>query len=114
MTSWVGGTKDLRERLVGIVDDTEVNAIVIDIKDYSDQIAFEVQDPLLREVGASERRIPDIKEFIGYLHDKNIYVIGRISVFQDPVFAKNTPNWRSKRKVIKPCGKIIRDFLLLM
>lgn len=105
MTSWVGGTKDLRERLVGIVDETEINAIVLDIKDYSGQIAFEVEDPLLREVGASERRIPDIKEFIGYLHDKDIYVIGRISVFQDPIFAKKYPELAVQKQSDKTVWK---------
>ena len=105
MTSWVGGTKDLRERLVRIADDTEINAIVIDIKDYSGHIAFEVEDPLLREIDASERRIPDIKEFIGYLHDKNIYVIGRISVFQDPIFAKKYPELAVQKESDKTVWK---------
>ncbi len=86
MTSWVAGTRDLRNRLIKIADETEVNSLIIDIKDYSGIISFEVSNPDLKD--AEEVRIPSIKEFIGLLHDKGIYVIGRITVFQDPLYAK--------------------------
>jgi hypothetical protein len=43
MSSWVAGRKDLRDKLVKLIDDTELNAIVIDIKDYTGRIAFEVE-----------------------------------------------------------------------
>ncbi len=89
MTSWVAGTKKMRDRLIGIIDDTEINSVVIDIKDYSGIIAFEVSNPILKD--AEEIRIPSIKEFIGLLHSKGIYVIGRITVFQDPLYANANP-----------------------
>jgi len=98
MTSWVAGSRDIRERLISLVDDTEVNSIVIDIKDYSGHIAFEVHDPVLQNIGAEEVRIPSIKEFIGYLHDKDIYVIGRITVFQDPFYANTRLNTAVKKE----------------
>ncbi len=98
MTSWVGGNIKLRDALVKIIDDTELNAVVIDIKDYTGRIAFEVEDPELAKFGSSERRITDIKEFIGELHDKNIYVIGRISAFQDSYLVKTHPEHAVKDK----------------
>lgn len=98
MTSWVAGTKSLRENLVNLVDKTELNSIVIDIKDYTGKIAFEVQDESLSKYNASENRIPDIKEFLEYLHSKNIYVIGRISVFQDPHFVQQRPDLAVKKE----------------
>lgn len=96
MSSWVAGNKSLREKLVKLIDDTELNAIVIDIKDYTGRIAFEVEDPQLKEFGSVEKRIPDIKEFIGELHDKGIYVIGRISSFQDSYMINLHPEWAVK------------------
>ena len=51
----------------------------------------------LKEVGSSENRISDIKEFIKILHDKNIYVIGRISVFQDPQLVSKHPELAVKK-----------------
>lgn len=93
MTSWVAGIKKMRDRIVKLIDDTEANSIVIDIKDYSGTIAFEVYDPVLKnEPGLVERRIPDIQDFIDELHSRNIYVIGRVAVFQDTHLVKLRPD----------------------
>lgn len=91
MTSWVGGVGYWRDDLMRFIDETEVNAIVIDIKDYSGRISFAVNDPYLQEVGSVEVRIPDLRELINEMHARNIYVIGRISVFQDPYFVEKYP-----------------------
>lgn len=91
MSSWVGGTPSFRDKLVKIMDETEVNAVVIDIKDYTGKISFNLDAAPFNTMGSTENRIPDIKEFIGRLHDKNIYVIGRVSVFQDPHLVKEWP-----------------------
>ena len=93
MTSWVAGNPSFREKLVKIADETEVNSIIIDIKDYTGRIAFKVEDEMLQEVGAVENRIPDVREFIKLLHDKGIYVMGRISVFQDPYYVSKYPEF---------------------
>ena len=98
MTSWVAGTPSFREKLVKIADETEINAIIIDIKDYTGKIAFKVDDPLLQEVGSVENRISDVREFIKRLHDKDIYVMGRISVFQDPYYVSKYPEFAVKRE----------------
>jgi hypothetical protein len=84
MSSWVAGTPSFRSRLVSLIDETELNAVVIDIKDYSGKVSFLIEEEPFLSLKSSERRISDVKEFIKTLHDKNIYVIGRISVFQDP------------------------------
>lgn len=98
MTNWVAGDKKLRNGLVKIVDETEINSIVIDIKDYTGRIPFEVSNSLLKDLGAYEKRIADIKEFIDELHEKNIYVIGRISVFQDSYLVRRRPDLAVRRK----------------
>lgn len=97
MTSWVAGTPHLREKLINLIDTTEINAVVIDIKDYSGKIAFEVKDTELQKIGSFENRISDIDEFIEQLHQKNIYVIGRISSFQDAYMVKKAPEYAVKK-----------------
>lgn len=92
MSSWVAGTNDFKNKLIKIIDDTELNAVVIDIKDSTGKISFEVSDPILTKENSVEKRIPDIHALLELLHSKNIYVIGRIAVFQDPHFIKNHPN----------------------
>ncbi len=92
MSSWVAGTKSMRDDIVRFVTDgSEINSIMIDIKDATGKIAFEVSDEELKRLDWSEKRIPDIREFIHELHGHNIYVIGRVAVFQDPYIVKKIP-----------------------
>ncbi len=98
MTSWVAGTTNWRSELVKLIEDTELNAVVVDVKDYTGRISFEVTDQKLKDIGSPEKRIPDIREFINELHGKNIYAIARISVFQDPFFIKKRPDLAVKKK----------------
>jgi hypothetical protein len=98
MTSWVASSPSLRSNLVKIIDDTEINSIVIDIKDYSGRIVFPVTDSNLKSFGSEEIRIKDAQDFIETLHKKNIYVIGRVAVFQDAYFVKHRPDLAVKNK----------------
>ena len=107
MSSWVAGTPSIRTKMVKLVDETELNAIVIDIKDYTGKVSFEVKDLKLKAIGSSERRIADIEDFIRELHKKNIYVIGRVAVFQDPYMVKLHPEWAVKKE---SDGSIWKDY----
>lgn len=98
MTSWVASNHELRDGLVKIVDDTELNTIVIDIKDYTGKIVFTITNPKLKEFGSEEVRVKDMQEFVDTLHKKGIYVIGRIAVFQDAYFVKHRPDLAVKNK----------------
>lgn len=107
MTSWVGGTPKIRENLISIIDATEINSVVIDIKDYTGKIAFKTPDnEYLTNVGSQENRIPNVSDLLQTLHEKDIYVIGRIAVFQDPYFVEKHPDLAVKRK---SDGKIWKD-----
>lgn len=92
LTSWVAGTKNIRGKVLDLLDTTEANAIVIDVKDYTGKIAFEVDDPELKKIGSEEVRVRDMRELIAELHEKDIYVIGRISVFQDQFMTDKRPD----------------------
>lgn len=98
ITSWVAGTPYWRDELIQFVEETELNAVVIDIKDDTGRISFKVESELLNELGSPEQRIGDIKGFIEVLHSKDIYVIGRVSVFQDPYLVKAKPELAVKRE----------------
>src|SRR3989344_4261823 len=106
MTSWVAGTPSIRERLIKLIEATELNAVVIDIKDYSGRIAFATTDPELVATGAVEVRIPAVKELISDLHRRGVYVIGRVSVFQDVYYANQHPEFAVHRS---SDGEVWRD-----
>jgi hypothetical protein len=92
MTSWVAGTPHIRKKVIKVAESTEVNAIIIDIKDDTGRVSFEIAHPTLVALNSSDGRVKDMQELIGELHEKNIYVIGRIAVFQDPYLIKKWPD----------------------
>lgn len=98
MTSCVASGRTWRENLKNFVAETELNVIVIDIKDYSGDVSFKEDAKCF---------IKDLKEFIGELHDLNIYAIGRITVFQDSQYADLHPELAVKSK---SSGGIWRDY----
>jgi hypothetical protein len=89
MTACVAGTPSWRESLKKFISTTELNSVVIDIKDYSGTISF--VDPSLQANDVTGCRVRDMREFIEELHKENIYVIGRLTVFQDPYYTKLHP-----------------------
>jgi len=91
MSQCVVGTPSFRDDLVQLVEDTELNAVVIDIKDYAGKIAFQTDNELLKDSVSGACGARDMKEFVERLHGKDIYVIGRITVFQDPHYTKEHP-----------------------
>lgn len=93
ISSWVAGTPSIRNRLVKLIDDTELNAIVIDVKDNTGVLSW-------------DGRVRDLENFIKELHEKNIYVIARVSAFQDPVYVKLHPNLAVKNV---STGEVWRD-----
>lgn len=97
MTSCVAGTPSFRAELVKLVEETELNGLVIDIKDYSGYLSFRPATSTLAEFVSPRCIAPDMKEFLKTLHDKGIYVIGRITVFQDPVLTKKRPDLAVKK-----------------
>ncbi len=99
MSACVAGTHDFRERLVKLTEETEINTIVIDIKDYSGTISFDpVSEAWQPAWAAAKCGARDMKAFLSYLHEKNIFVIGRITVFQDPLYAPQHPELAVQRK----------------
>ncbi len=107
MTSWVAGSPKLRNELVKLIDETEINSVLLDIKDYTGKISFEPQNEDLRKFQSWEKRIPDIDAFIDELHEKGVYVIGRISVFQDAYMVTHKPEWAVRRRTD---AKIWKDY----
>lgn len=98
VSSWTAGSAKYRDPVIKLIDNTELNAIVVDIKDSTGRIGFNVSDQDLQKLGTTEKRIPDVHALTNLLHQKNIYIIGRIAVFQDPYLAKKKPEWSITKK----------------
>jgi len=98
MSQCAAGTPSFREALTKLIDTTELNAIVIDIRDYTGKIAFPTDNPALKDYVSDECGARDMKAFLETLHAKNIYVIGRITVFQNPAYTKAHPEQAVQHK----------------
>lgn len=108
MSQCVVGTPSFRDSLVTLIDETALNAVVIDIKDFTGKIAFPSDNPILAHSVSDECGARDMKAFVQTLHDKGIYVIGRITVFQDPYYTKLHPEAAVQSAKIHP-GKPWKD-----
>ncbi len=107
LSAWSAGSAKRVEDLLAGAERQHLNAVVIDIKDYSGYVSYAMDVAEVKEAGADrELRIADIDKLVARLHEKNIYVIARVSVFQDTVFAKAHPELALRNKTT---GKLWGD-----
>lgn len=97
MTSCIASGPGLRAPLLGIVDRTKINALVIDVKDYTGYVSikFEGKD---YPTGGKSCLVSDMHQFLAQLGEKGIYRIARIAVMQDPYYAAKHPEQAVLRK----------------
>ncbi len=98
MTACVAATKDWRARILKFINETEINAIVIDVKDYTGTISIPGDETKLPGIAGKGCKVPDMAAFIDELHAHNIYTIARIAVFQDKFYATKYPELAVKKK----------------
>ena len=91
LTGWSGGNEAKIQEVINLARAGEINAVVIDIKDFSGQISYNTSVDEAERYGAEEVMIPRINTLIKRLHDESIYVIARQAVFQDQVLVKARP-----------------------
>lgn len=78
-------------KLLKLLDDTELNSMVIDIKDDAGYITYPTQNAKLKKMGKPQPFIKDISALMARLKKHNVYPIARIVVFKDTVLAKKNP-----------------------
>ncbi|MEK9154980.1 MAG: putative glycoside hydrolase [Patescibacteria group bacterium] len=91
-TSWSASSQKRIDYLIKLAKETEINAVVIDIKDFSGIVAYDIKLDEVEKYKAKEIRISKINSLIKKLHEEGIYVIARITIFQDPILAKARPD----------------------
>ena len=91
------GHQGLFGQLVGLAERTEINSFIIDLKDDRSYIAFETDNPNLKPYQAKWLPLGNMRELTRELHDKGLYLIARLPVFQDQVFSVKNPEYAVKR-----------------
>ncbi len=99
LTAWVAGSPGRVQSIINLLKSTGLNAVVIDLKDYSGYVSYAMDVPQVKTSGAEgEIRIARPNALIKELHDNGIYVIGRITDFQDSILAQAHPEWALHNK----------------
>jgi hypothetical protein len=89
-----------RQRTLAVLDmiaNTELNAVVVDVKGDRGRLAYVSDLPLAVELGVSASGIMDIREFLGICRRRGIYTIARLVVFKDNPLAHGKPELAVKR-----------------
>ncbi len=98
LTGWSAGDKSRIDYVIQLSKDAGVNAVVIDVKDYSGMVSYNSQVPEVKKYGATGNMVRDMEGTVEKLHQAGIYVIARITVFQDPVLASARPDLAIRKK----------------
>ena len=87
--------------LIRVADSTEINALVIDVKDDRGLMLYRTSVPLAREIGADTTYpMPSsrLRALLDTLRAHRIYPIARIVVAKDPLLASKRTEWAIRRK----------------
>src|SRR5438128_2667770 len=98
VNAWAFGTSKLWQ-LVGLADETEINAFVVDVKDDTGCMLYPSQVPTAEQIGANTCvRAKDARARLDTLAAHGIYAIARIVVAKDPLLAERKPAWSVKER----------------
>jgi uncharacterized membrane protein YbhN (UPF0104 family)/peptidoglycan/xylan/chitin deacetylase (PgdA/CDA1 family) len=100
------GSKPLRTAAMQLLESTELNAVVIDMKGDRGIVPYRSAVPLASEIGAQKvLTIDNLPELVASLHRAGVYTIARIVLFKDNLLAGSRPSLAVRRSD----GSIFRD-----
>lgn len=92
VTGAMAGTDNM-ENLIDLVDQTELNAMVIDIKNDEGRVTYNMEVASVQGAGSCRRYIQDMESLVKKCKEKDIYLIARIVAFKDPYMEQAKPEW---------------------
>lgn len=104
VTGPVAGSERMSD-LITLVDATELNTMVIDVKNDDGEITWKMETDSVVDMGNGVAYIRDIGTLMKTLKEHDIYTIARIVCFKDPVFAQN----HADSALRKPDGGFVTD-----
>ncbi len=93
------------DELIALVDETELNAMVIDVKNDDGNITYQMDLESAKNMGACIGYISDMEGLMQKLKEHQIYTIARIVCFKDPYLAAGNPGLA----LTKPDGTPVTD-----
>jgi len=100
------GSRVLRQPALELIEKSELNALVIDVKGDRGLVPFASEVPLARAIDADRiRTVRDPGSPLADLKARGIYTIARIVTFKDNQLAETHPDWAVKDAT----GRLWRD-----
>ncbi|WP_322496427.1 putative glycoside hydrolase [Chloroflexus sp.] len=111
ITAAVASVPRLVDRFLDLIDRTELNAIVIDIKsdlrDDLGKVYYDSQVPLVRELGLSTPKV-DFASILAKAKERGIYTIARVQLFShDNALSDARPEWSIR---LRSTGEVYADY----
>ena len=88
--AWYAGDKAKMDNYIDLIDRTELNAIVLDVKEEYGHVTFLTDNELIS--GTAKDLIPNIAKLLDDLNSRGIYPIARVVCFKDPIRASQNPH----------------------
>lgn len=82
------------DKLVNLIDTTDLNAMVIDFKEDAGHLTYEPEEGSeLAKLDIGQPYVKDFRAVLEKMEEKQIYPIARVVVFKDSVLAEKKPEW---------------------
>jgi hypothetical protein len=101
---WASQSKKRMAKLIAAADSTEINALVIDMKDEFG-LNYKTANPEFAKNAGTANKVANLQALLDTLKAHKILPIARIVVFKDSVTARVRPEWTIRQKD----GSIWRD-----
>lgn len=105
VSAYVAGTESRMDEIIEEIDNSSLNAVVIDVKDDNGNIIYDMNSDMIDELGTTNVLVKDMPALIDRLHEHGIYAIARCVAFRDPCISDTKPEWVLHDK----SGTIYRD-----
>lgn len=93
------GNSSRMKKIMKIIDEKEINALVIDVKNEYGSTVYKTSFKQANDYGAHKKRTNrNIQKFMKLMKSKNIYTIARIVTFKDELQASNNPDYAIKNE----------------
>jgi hypothetical protein len=89
-TAWTAGSTKARNKLLDIIDHTELNAAVIDVRDEG-TVYMKTGIEMANEPGVTEVAVAKPEALLKSLDEHHVWPIARIACFRDNFVTKNHP-----------------------
>ncbi|WP_408071979.1 putative glycoside hydrolase [Butyrivibrio sp. JL13D10] len=124
VSAHVAGTSGMMNEIIEHIDETSINAVVIDVKTDEGRIAFDMDSEFIDGLGVEDILVKDMPGLLETLHEHGVYAIARCVAFRDPFIDEIKPEWMLKNadgsvyedakgfNWIDPRVKEARDYLI--